>query len=153
MIKGNEGEVLHALRAAEPWKKGNLKVRRLIIDAIPEEKTELFEDFKTAKEVWDALAVEYRPINRLQGSTLFWQLIGFACRDDMDPTKWVDQIRTIFGKLKKQNLKTLSDADFTRYIISMLPLTDPWKAFTSRMEKECKTADATGTSLKSAYIV
>ena len=83
MVGGN----LDVVRAAEiklaTWKSGDLKARRLIMEALPDDKIDLVASANSAKETWEIIRDEYRAVNEIRAQTLHQQIMAFRCTPEI----------------------------------------------------------------------
>lgn len=154
-VAGNEGAVLRGRRALEPWKAGDGITRCLIYEALPDDQIEIVKDATTAKEAWEALKDEYRPVNALRAQILVQQIMSFKADSiaNVNVTKWANKMRSLYKQLSNQDNTRITDLDFARALLSLVPTSDAWATFSERMQEQMTAADKAGKPLRSSYII
>lgn len=152
-IEGNEAEVAAARQAAEPWRKGDLRTHRLIVEAVPSEKMSVVRLASTAQAAWMALREDYRPINALRAQRLHQDIMSYKCNPGVDATRWVDKIRSMYAELMDQDMTRMSDITFAPTLAGLIPTDDTWRSFAQRLRDDMDRADADRTPFSSSKVI
>lgn len=152
-IEGNEAEVDAAVKAAAPWKKGDLRARRLITEAVPQTKISIIRHAATAREVWLALREEYRPINALRAQRLHQTIMSHKCEPGSDVGQWIDTIRALYADLVDQDPTRMSDYTFARIIADLVPVDDTWRSVARSIRDDMDKAEVLGRAWSSSRVI
>jgi hypothetical protein len=152
-LPGNRDEVEKAKKTAEPWKKADLDILTLLIEAIPAKKGSLVNDKQHAKKAWLALRSEYLPRNSLRAQVLCQQIQKFECSPDMVVSKWVTRIRELYDELVDQDPDKMPDSSFAEIIANNIPTTNTWEIFSDKLNTDMREAKEAGDPLSSSRII
>jgi hypothetical protein len=150
---GNEDEVAKAKQEAQPWFETDMKVFSLIMDAVPSKRLYLVKHCKTAKEAWLALRNEYRPSNTLRVTTLKSHILGYRYDYAMDVMKWREDLLNMYNTLIDLDPETLSDTDFARHVITIMPTEGDWRHVAAELSSYMNKSDASKKPLSSQYVM
>lgn len=151
--QGNEEEVEEAKKRAEPWYRETRRVKSLIVDALPQHRLYLVKQSKTAKDLWVALKETYRPTNELRVTSLKTDLIGYVYEPGMDVIKWKDNILAMYHSLLSMDPTAISDDEFARQIITLMPIDGPWQFVSSQLHNLMITSRRDRKPLESREIL
>jgi hypothetical protein len=130
--KGNQQEVENFERDNEEWIRKNKKALRWITNAIKGPTITLVKHCKTAKEAWENLKAEFKPVNTMLASILRKRIITYSCEEDMNVNEWIMNMRTLYDQLIDADPNALTDEDFGKTLLDLLPLTSStWRNFIS----------------------
>jgi hypothetical protein len=152
-IPGNEDDVKRAKDDAEPWMAENKKTLALIVKAVPVAKLYLVKDCSTAKEAWNALKSEYRPSNSIRATTRKQDILGYNFQPGWNPTKWRMDMQKMYNELTDADPNTMTDNEFARHLITMMPRTGDWQYLASELAQDIHKADAQNKVLSSKWVM
>jgi hypothetical protein len=93
-IKGktrtNQQEVDNFERENEEWIHKNRRVLRWITNAVEGPTITLVKHCKTAREAWENLKGEFKPVNTMLASILQKCIITYSCKEDMNVNEWIN---------------------------------------------------------------
>ncbi|KAI0826156.1 hypothetical protein BC629DRAFT_1604338 [Irpex lacteus] len=150
--KGNKDEVEEATKKAEPWARGNLAARTVLLEALSPEKRSLISEDDSAKFIWEFLAEEYRPLNFARSQVQFQNIMKFTCKPGMDVWKWCEKLRELYVELRNHSPTRIKDTDFAVTIANLLPATPGWAEFGGRLFDALTKAENEGKPLSSAAV-
>jgi hypothetical protein len=151
--KGNKEDVEKARAEAEPWRLENIKVLSLILDSVPPNRLYLSRGCKTAKDLWDALKEEYRPVNAHRIVTLKGQLMQYRYEPGMNMRKWTDDMRRMQHDLLVMDPTALSDEEFARHLITLMPNDEDYRYLASELHNLMIRAETKKEKLTSAMVL
>lgn len=150
--KGNKDEVEEATKKAEPWARGNLAARTVLLEALSPEKRSLISEDDSAKFIWEFLTEEYRPLNFARSQVQFQNIMKFTCKPGMDVWKWCEKLRELYVELRNYSPTRIKDTDFAVTIANLLPATPGWAEFGGRLFDALTKAENEGKPLSSAAV-
>lgn len=151
--KSNQTAVDAALVEKEKWMKGDREARRTIAAAIPAIKTSVARHARTARELWEILRAEYRPVNSLRAQTLLQELNKLRCPEGKSVDDWLATMRLMYADLVDQDENAMSDQTFARVLVGALPVTDNWRSFTRTIKEDMGRANERGQPMSSSLVI
>ena len=72
----------------------------------------LVKHAKYAKQGWESLHSVYQPRNLLRASTLKTQIMSYRCYQDMDISKWLNNIQELYNSLCDLDTDRMTNREF-----------------------------------------
>jgi hypothetical protein len=151
IITGNEMEVQQAIDDAVPWEEGSLKALNTISQAMPATKLHLVQTAKTANDAWENLKAEYRSVNAMSATRLKTNILGYKFLEGYKMANWRDDMQRMYQELCDVDDRALSDDEFARHLVTMMPTNDRWRYLHSELSS--KVRGAAPGSLRSLEIL
>ena len=129
MTKGNQAEVEKWEEDNKEWIKKNRAALCWITNSVDGSVMSIICSCSTAKEVWENLQAELRPVNSVISSNLCKQILTYACEDDMNVYEWILDMRCMYDRLVDVEPSAMSDEDFASMLLDLLPSTNMWRNF------------------------
>lgn len=141
-VPGNEDEHEQALIDAQPWMSGNNTTLSRIVAAVPSHQLHLVKRAKYAKQAWESLRSVYQPRNSLRAATIKGQIMSYRCESNMNISKWLNDMQTLYNSLCDLDTERMTDRDFALAILDLMPQDDGWRDFVSSLRTKVRDSDS-----------
>ncbi|GAV70332.1 UBN2_2 domain-containing protein, partial [Cephalotus follicularis] len=100
--------------------------RDYLLNCLSDRLAETYSKFKTAKEIWDNLDVQFRKEDELFKSHIVDKFLDFKFRENMEITPQVNDLENLRSKMNNENIG-VTDILLVGAIIYKLPAA--WHSF------------------------
>jgi hypothetical protein len=131
IIKGNQEAIDRWEEDNKEWLKKNKTALRWITNSVDGSVMSVIRSCNTAKEAWENLQAEFRPVNNVISSNLRKRILTYVCEPEMNVNEWILDMRRLYDRLVDVDPYAMSDEDFARTLLDLLPSTTTWRNFLS----------------------
>nr|KAJ0217786.1 hypothetical protein LSAT_V11C300105360 [Lactuca sativa] len=142
-----EDEPLEATRRRSKWENDDYICRGHILNGICDSLFDIYQNFKSAKELWDSLESKYMDEDASSKKFLVSNFMGYKMIDSRPVMEQYREMLRILGQFPQHNLK-MDEAIVVAVIIDKLP--PSWKDFKHNLKhnKEELTLTQLGSYLR-----
>lgn len=88
----NDAEVKAAEKALETWQDGDLAAINIFAATLPRVTSTAVKHAESAREMWEILREEYRPVNIITSQGLAVQIVRYQCLPGKPVLPWLKKI-------------------------------------------------------------
>lgn len=119
----NDAEVKAAEKTLETWQDGDLAAINVFAATLPRITSTAVKHAKSAKEMWEILKKEYRPVNVITSQGLAVQIVRYQCLQDKLVLSWLKKMCKMYTALVDQHSETMNKICFKTALMTGIPRT------------------------------
>jgi len=140
-LPGNATEREKKLKDAQPWMDGNNLTLTKFVSAAPELQMHLVENEVYAKQAWENLGINYKPLNSSRATTIKGNITGYRCTTQMDVSEWLTDMQRMYGDLCRVDRQRMTSRDFALVILDNMPQSDSWEVIATNLRDKIQEAN------------
>ena len=127
--------IFESLEQEAAWDKDNLFCKSYLLNCLDDHLADVYGNKDTAKEIWDALQLQYKDEDALSKTHLIDKFLDMKFEDEKEVLPQVKELEKVIMKLKEKKIP-LEDVFIAGAIINKLP--PSWMSFSTDMRRRKK---------------